>query len=75
MSYSIGALSRAWLRDGIMRHTFHLPVRETALTLQDVAIILGLQIHGPLVTSTCNFDMSSLCQELLGMIRPPTELR
>ena len=38
-------------------------------------IILGLWIHGPLVTSTCDFDVLLLCQELLGVIPLPTELR
>ena len=56
-------------------HTFHLPVGEMTITLQDVAIILGLQIHGPPVTGTCDFDVSLLCQELLGVISSSTELR
>jgi hypothetical protein len=30
-------------------HTFHLPCGETAVTLQDVSIILGLSINGTLV--------------------------
>ena len=45
------------------------------ITLLDVAIILGFRIHGPLVTGTCNFDVSSLCQELLGVISLSTKLR
>ena len=45
------------------------------IILQDVVIILGLRIHGPSVTGTCDFDVSSLCQELLGVIPSPTELR
>ena len=56
-------------------HTFHLPVGEMTITLHDVAIILGLRIHGPQVTDTCDFDVSSLCQELLGVISQPTELQ
>ena len=46
-----------------------------SITLQDVAIILGLRIHGPLVTGTCDFGVSLLCQELLGVIPSPTEIR
>ena len=42
-------------------HTFHLLVGEMTITLQDVAIILGLRIHGPLVTGICDFDVLSLC--------------
>ena len=56
-------------------HTFRLLIGEMTVTLQDVAIILGLRIRGPPVTNTRDFDVSSLCQELLGMIPPPTELR
>ena len=56
-------------------YTFHLPVGEMMITLQDVTIILGLWIHGPPVTNTCDFDMSSLYQELLGVIPQQIELR
>ena len=45
------------------------------ITLQDVAIILGLRIHGPPVTSTFDFYVSSLCQELLGVIPPLTKIK
>ena len=40
--------------------TFHLPVGEMTITLQDVAIILGLHIDGPIVTGTCVFDVAKL---------------
>ena len=53
-------------------HTFHLPVREMTITLQDVAIILGLRIDGPAVTGTCALDVVELCGELLG-VTPPTD--
>ena len=39
-------------------HTFHLTVGEMTITLQDVAIVLGLWIHGPLIIGTCDFDVS-----------------
>ena len=42
------------------------------ITLQDVAIILGLRIHGLVVTETCVFDVAELCGELLG-VTPPTD--
>ena len=41
-------------------HTFHVPVEEMTVTLQDVAIILGLRIDGPAVTGTCVFDVAEL---------------
>ena len=53
-------------------HTFHVPVREMTIILQDVAIILGLRIDRPVVTGTCVFDVSELCGELLG-VTPPTD--
>ena len=56
-------------------HTFHVPVGEMTITLQDVAIILGLRIDGPAVTGTCVFDVSELCGELLGVTPPADALR
>ena len=56
-------------------HTFHLPVGEMTITLQDVAIILGLRIDGPAVTGTCVFDVAELCEELLGVTPPADALR
>ena len=53
-------------------HTFHVPVREMTITLQDVAIILGLHIDGPTVIGTCMFDVVELCEELLG-VAPPVD--
>ena len=42
------------------------------ITLQNVAIILGLRIDGPAVTGTCVLDVAELCKELLG-VTPPTD--
>ena len=42
-------------------HTFHLPIEEITVALQDIAIILGLRIHGPPVTGSCDFEVSLLC--------------
>ena len=38
-------------------------------------MILGLRIHGPPITSTCDIDWSMLCSELLGVSPPSTEAR
>ena len=54
-------------------HKFHVPVGETKITLQDVAIILGLRIDRPAVTRTCVFDVAELCRELL-VVTPPLML-
>ena len=74
-SLSIGHLSLVSLRDGGLRHTFHVLVREMTITLQDVAIILSLCIDGPAVTGTCVLDVAKLCGELLGVTPPADALR
>ena len=48
-------------------HTFHVPIEEMTITLQDVVIILSLRIDGPAVTRTCVLDVAELCGELLGV--------
>ena len=55
--------------------TFHVLVEEMTITLQDVAIILGLRINGPAVTGTCVFDVVGLCGELLGVTSLADALR
>ena len=55
--------------------TFHVPVREMMITLQNVAIILGLRINGPAVTGTYVLDVAELCGELLGVTPPVDALR
>ena len=56
-------------------HMFHVPVGEMTITLQDVAIILGLRIDGPTVTGTCVLDVAELCRDLLGVTPPADALR
>ena len=51
---------------------FHVPVGEMMITLQDVAIILGLRIDGLTVTETYVFDVAELCGEMLD-VTPPTD--
>ena len=33
-------------------HTVHLHVGEATITLQDVAVLLGLRVHGPAIIGT-----------------------
>ena len=56
-------------------HTFHVLVEEMTITLQDVAITLGLRIDGPAVPGTCVFDVVELCGEMLGITPPADALR
>lgn len=65
----ITALVERWRQE---THTFHLAVGESTVTLQDVAVLLGLRIHGDSVTGTCDVHWDDLCEELLGL-RPNVE--
>ena len=56
-------------------HTFHVLVGEMTITLQDVAIILGLRIDGPSVIGTCMLNVAELCRELLRVTPPADALR
>ena len=56
-------------------YTFHVPVGEMTITLQDVATILGFYIHGSSITRTCVFDVVKLCRELLNVIPPSNALK
>jgi len=47
-------------------HTFHFPHGETTITLQDVALQLGLKIDGLSVTDIIIGDVRVACQALLG---------
>ena len=50
--------------------TFHLPVGEMTITLQDVGCLLGLPIEGHPITGVCEKNWSSVIEEDLG--RPCT---
>ena len=80
--YHIGHITLDWgLITGLVEkwhpetHTFHLPIGKMTITLQDVAIILELCIHGLPITGTCDIDWSLLCYELLGMTPPTSEIK
>ena len=51
-------------------HTFYVLVGEMTITLQDVAIILGLRIDDPAITGICVLNVADLCWELLGVTPP-----
>ncbi|KAK5795068.1 hypothetical protein PVK06_036325 [Gossypium arboreum] len=53
-------------------HTFHLPCGECTITLEDVAVQLGLPIDGNAVTGVSSISRPvTVCYELLG--RSPSE--
>ncbi|RYR16365.1 hypothetical protein Ahy_B04g073368 [Arachis hypogaea] len=58
----INALVERW---NPVTHTFHLPIGECTITLEDVALILGLQGTGLPVTGPTNSNHGSMVQECL----------
>ncbi|KAG8478547.1 hypothetical protein CXB51_028299 [Gossypium anomalum] len=62
----ISALIERWRRE---THTFHLPCGECTITLEDVALQLGLLVDGDAVTGSVHSgDWGAVCYELLGAI-------
>lgn len=61
----IAALVERWRRE---TNTFHLPVGEITITLEDVALLLGLAIDGEPVIGVTSSTPSLLCAKLLGRV-------
>lgn len=61
----ITALVERWRSE---THTFHLPIGECSITLQDVSIILGLRIDGRAVSGSTEFkgDWNNLIESMFG---------
>ncbi|KAH1128987.1 hypothetical protein J1N35_000365 [Gossypium stocksii] len=66
----ISALVERWHPE---THTFHLLSGEVIITLQDVAVQLGLSINGEAVTGLRRLpDLWGTCERLLGRVPPTT---
>ncbi|XP_012472531.2 protein MAINTENANCE OF MERISTEMS-like [Gossypium raimondii] len=60
----LSALVERWRPE---THTFHFPCGECTVTLEDIALQLGLPIDGSPVTGVSSFtDPAALCYQLLG---------
>ena len=69
----ISFLLERWRRE---THTFHLRVGDMTLTLQNIAMLIGLPIDGVPVTRPGGlFDPNELCLRLLGRVSPQTVYR
>jgi len=71
--FLISSLLERWRSE---THTFPFPHGETTVTLEDVAILLGLPIEGDVVTGpTTVDDIFTTFHEHLGVIPSPTVIR
>ncbi|XP_074268634.1 serine/threonine-protein phosphatase 7 long form homolog [Silene latifolia] len=68
----ITALVERWRQE---THTFHLPVGEATITLQDVGVLLGLKVGGLPITGKSDYIWSELLDEHLGRRPPPDALK
>ncbi|KAG8496570.1 hypothetical protein CXB51_007683 [Gossypium anomalum] len=58
-----------WWKGGGSKHTFHLPCNEYTITLEDVALQLGLPVDGSVITGSKIISKKvTLCRSLSGNI-------
>ena len=55
-------------------HIFYLPQGECTITLQDIAMLIGLLIDGDVVTSSTCLDWRRVCYSLLGLTLGDTDI-
>lgn len=66
----ITALVERWRPE---THTFHLPTGECTITLEDVALLLGLRVGGKAVTGSTMVSWTDDFLDLLGVMPPESQ--
>ncbi|KAH9609414.1 hypothetical protein KSS87_008563 [Heliosperma pusillum] len=56
-------------------HTFHFPIGEVTVTLQDVNVLFGLRVVGKPVTGKGDYYWPALCEQLLELRPDSQELK
>jgi Plant mobile domain len=59
----VSALVERWREE---THTFHFPIGEMTITLQDVALLLGLRVNGEAICLRTDRDWLTVVHSLLG---------
>ena len=54
-------------------HTFHLPVGECTIMLEDVALQLGIRVDGRPITGATYYDLEEMYEQYLGVVPPKRE--
>lgn len=65
----VSALVERWRQE---THTFHFPVGELTITLQDAAVLLGLRVDGQAICLRTDRNWSAVVRSLLGRVDPTT---
>ncbi|KAJ1700729.1 hypothetical protein LUZ63_000508 [Rhynchospora breviuscula] len=59
----ISALVERWRQE---THSFHFPVGEMTITLEDASVLLGLRVNGDPLCLPTNYDWADVVETLLG---------
>ncbi|KAL5186662.1 Serine/threonine-protein phosphatase 7 long form [Glycine soja] len=54
-------------------HTFHLPVGECTIALEDVVLQLGIRVNSRPITGATYYDWEEMCEQYLTVVPPKGE--
>jgi len=54
-------------------HTFHLPVGECTIALEDVVLQLGIRVNSRPITGATYYDWEEKCEQYLTVVPPKGE--